>query len=85
MSSAKARGYDERHRILRRNVQETVERGFARCARCGERISPSEPWDLGHDDLDRSKYSGPEHRQCNRATSTHRAQREAQRVPSRSW
>jgi hypothetical protein len=38
------------------------------CARCGERIEPGEPWDLGHDDVDRSRYTGPEHRRCNRST-----------------
>jgi hypothetical protein len=38
-----------------------------RCARRGELIEPGEKWDLGHDDLDPTLYSGPEHVRCNRA------------------
>jgi hypothetical protein len=53
-----------------------VEAGMVRCARCGERILPGEAWDLGHlDGTERTLYSGPEHRRCNRTTEAHKRQR----------
>ena len=52
-----------------------VDRGEVYCARCGKWIQPGTPWDLGHDDADRNTIRGPEHRACNRATATHKAQR----------
>ncbi len=33
-----------------------------------------EPWDLGHDDGNRSRYSDPEHRLCNRGYGVSRCQ-----------
>lgn len=47
-----------------------VEAGGVLCWRCGALIDRRAPWDLGHDDVDRTKYRGPEHRACNRATRT---------------
>jgi hypothetical protein len=46
-----------------------VEAGNVICWRCGELIGADEPFDLGHDDQDRSQYRGPEHQGCNRATN----------------
>jgi hypothetical protein len=76
--STTARGYGSDHQKLRRRYEMFVRAGLASCARCGERIEPGAPWDLGHDDFDRSRYSGPEHQGCNRATA-------GRRVIVREW
>ena len=79
MSSASTskRGYGWKHQKLRNRWAREVARREVECARCGEPIWPEEPWDLGHVDVDgdRSRYAGPEHRACNRATATHKAKR----------
>lgn len=74
-----AQGYGWRHQKLRKRVAAKVASGRALCARCFEPIDPREPWDLGHSDTDRSHYTGPEHRRCNRATAGRRTRR------SRRW
>jgi hypothetical protein len=73
--SSTERGYGGRHKALRRRWALIVEAGYAICARCGRPIIPGTAWDLGHVDADRSQYAGPEHRRCNRATASHKAQR----------
>lgn len=73
------RGYGVEHQRLRRQLARLVAAGGAVCVRCGELIPPGEPWDLGHDDDDRSRHSGVEHRKCNRATASRRP------VRSRDW
>jgi len=67
-----ARGYGARHQAVRKSWAPLVATGQVPCARCGELIPGWAPWDLGHDDHDRSVYTGPEHRRCNRATSSRR-------------
>ncbi|TKG58907.1 hypothetical protein FCN18_37370 [Prauserella endophytica] len=63
------RGYGHTHQAERQRWKPKVEQGNATCWRCNQPIDPNEPWDLGHDDRDRSIYRGPEHRSCNRATN----------------
>lgn len=69
------RGYGPAHRALRKKWLPLVAQGHVACWRCGEPISPGDPWDLGHDDRNRSVYRGPEHERCNRAASARRANR----------
>jgi hypothetical protein len=59
------RGYGIRHQNERARWAPRVDAGLVDCARCGEPLEPGRPWDLGHND-DRSAWTGPEHRACNR-------------------
>jgi hypothetical protein len=61
-----ARGYGNQHQAARRRWAPRVATGTIRCARCGQRIRPGQPWDLDHTD-DRRGYRGPSHLSCNRA------------------
>lgn len=63
------RGYDRTYDRERRRWAPLVATGTVGCARCRAPIPAAAPWDLGHDDHDRSIIVGPEHRACNRATS----------------
>ena len=85
----KPTAYAQAHRAKRKALAPAVAVGLYNCARCGERIEPGEPWDLGHCDGDGLRYAGPEHRRCSRATGRHRKERELQlereRPRSRDW
>lgn len=62
------RGYDATYDRERRRWEPRVARGLVDCTRCGQRIQPGQPWDLGHSD-DRTRITGPEHRACNRSAA----------------
>lgn len=64
-----ARGYGGAHAKKRAEAKKLVDAGLANCWRCGTWLPPGQPFDLGHDDHDRSIYRGPECVPCNRATS----------------
>lgn len=70
--SSTQRGYDHRHKALRKQWDVKVQRGGVLCASCGKPIHPGTPWDLGHTD-DRADYKGPEHPACNRSDGGKRA------------
>ena len=68
--SREERGYGAAHRRTRATWQARMDAGETiRCWRCTEPITYGEPWDLGHDDHDRSITHGPEHAHCNRSAA----------------
>lgn len=75
MASTTDRGYGAQHKARRRREAKNIKAGGVICWRCNQPIpadTPPDQWDLGHDDNDRTKYMGPEHVRCNRATKGHR-------------
>jgi hypothetical protein len=63
------RGYGAEHVKTRAQWAPLVATGNVKCWRCGQYIAPDAPWDLGHDDDDRSRYRGPECQLCNRGVN----------------
>ena len=81
-----ARGYGAEHRRLRARYQRVIDAGVESvwCVRCGLQILPKQPFDLDHDDFDRSLYLGPAHRHCNRSAAAVKGNKlRAQRNPTR--
>lgn len=78
-------GYGAEHKAERRHWERILNTGTPTpCARCGETIDPSEPWDLGHND-ERTAWTGPEHAgQCNRAAGG-RTRKRLARTVTRDW
>ena len=71
------------HVFVRQPVVDTAGFGVLKPVHCVFAINgvaglilPGQLWDRGHVDDDPRRYSGPEHRRCNRRTVSHRARRE---------
>jgi hypothetical protein len=58
------RGYDRRHKALRKAWQTIIELDEVLCSRCQKPILIDQLWHLDHAD-DRSGYLGPSHSRCN--------------------
>lgn len=69
------RGYGKTFVQTRAWWKPRVEAGIVDCWRCGVRLQPSEPFDLGHDDDNREIIRGPEHPRCNRSAAGKSAHR----------
>lgn len=69
MPTTTQRGYGAEHKAERERWRPLVESGQVVCWRCHRLIPAGAPWDLGHDEVDRSKYRGPEHVKCNRGAT----------------
>ena len=70
--SRQQRGYDSRHDRLRATYARRMQAGERfTCWRSGTPIDPAN-WHLGHCDINRSRYHGPECTPCNTATSGRR-------------
>lgn len=80
--STRERGYGGPHRALRAWWATRVNRGKVACARCHRPIRSGEPWDLGHDDANRTRYRGPEHATCNRSAGGQQRGRVTQHAPA---
>jgi hypothetical protein len=90
------RGYGWAHWQERQRLKPIVATGTVTCARAALRqclmssplILPGQPWDLGHPDHDRTRWSGPEHRRCNRAAAArigNRTRSRPKRTTTPTW
>lgn len=79
-------GWGAKHQALRKAYKERMEQGetFV-CWRCGGPVNPALPWDLGHDDVDRTITRGPEHRGRECPRGGNRATYRRRRAQPRRW
>jgi len=82
-----ANGYTKRHEAERKRWKPKVDAGLVNCWRCGQWLDPAQPWDLGHDDQDRTKYRGPECIACNRGAGARASNAKRGYLPrvNRQW
>lgn len=80
-----ARGYGAKHQAERARVKIIVDAGNAHCWRCGGWINPTQPWDLGHDDHNRTVYRGPEHRGRECPAGGNRGNMKRRAISPRRW
>ena len=79
-------GYGAAHQRLRARFGPLVAAGEVYCARCGRLIPPGAAWDLGHIDGDKTRYTGPEHQDCNRKAGAQQRNRPRDPDPEiRPW
>lgn len=71
MPTTSERGYGAEHKRERERCRPLVESGQAICWRCNRLIpgGAGAQFDLGHDEVDRTVYRGPEHVKCNRGAT----------------
>jgi len=87
--STAARDYGRQHQLLRAGWTPQVESGLVDCHAIiclhpTRRIQPGALWDLGHN-AERTGWTGPEHRRCNRADGARRGNARRARRTSRVW
>lgn len=89
-NSTTARGYGTEHQAKRAEWQPLVDAGHVNChadlcLMLDRWIAPGTPWDLGHNP-DRTIWTGPEHRRCNRSEGARRGnQTRGTTRASRRW
>lgn len=91
----------DRYRVIVEAGEATCARCFVMieppggpCPKCGREVAKGRPspgycgWDAGHDDDDRTIYTGPEHACCNRQAGGRKAAKKLhgqRHVWSRRW
>lgn len=85
LRSTSSRGYGYAHQQQKASWKQFVLAGLCRCPRCGEMIRPGDAWHLGHDDVDRSRYNGPEHAVCNLRAAAAKTNGRGRVKVSRAW